>query len=50
MQVADLGGFRRAAERLDTVQPNVSARIAALESALGVTLFERGAGDVRPTT
>lgn len=47
--VADLGGFRRAAERLGTTQPNISTRIAALESRLGVTLMERDAGSVRLT-
>ena len=49
VRVADLGSFRRAAERLHTVQPNVSARLAALERALGVTLIERDGGPVRPT-
>lgn len=40
--VVQLGGFRRAAERLATTQPAVSARIAGLELALGVRLLERG--------
>ncbi len=47
--VADLGSFRRAADRLNTTQPNISSRIAALESALNVTLMERDAGSVRLT-
>lgn len=47
--VADLGGFRKAAERLNTTQPNISARIAGLEDVLGVTLMERDAGSVRLT-
>ena len=47
--VADLGSFRRAAERLHTTQPNISTRIATLESLLGVTLMERDAGSVRLT-
>ena len=47
--VADLGGFRKAAERLGTTQPNISTRIAALEDRLGVTLMERDAGSVRLT-
>lgn len=47
--VADLGGFRKAADRLGTTQPNISTRIAALESRLGVTLMERDAGSVRLT-
>lgn len=47
--VADLGTFRRAADRLNTTQPNISNRIAQLESQLGVTLMERDAGSVRLT-
>lgn len=47
--VADLGSFRKAAERLGTTQPNISTRIAALEDRLGVTLMERDAGSVRLT-
>jgi len=49
VQVADLGSFRRAAERLNTTQPNISARIAGLERQLGVSLMERDAGSVRLT-
>ena len=45
--VCDLGSFRRAAERLNTTQPNISSRISALEEALGVRLMERDAGSVR---
>lgn len=47
--VADLGSFRKAADRLNTTQPNISSRISALESALDVTLMERDAGSVRLT-
>ncbi|MFC3614651.1 LysR family transcriptional regulator [Lutimaribacter marinistellae] len=47
--VADLGSFRRAAERLNTTQPNISNRIAQLESQLRVVLMERDAGSVRLT-
>ena len=47
--VADQLSFRRAAERLNTTQPNISARIAALEARLGVVLMERDAGSVRLT-
>ena len=36
--VADLGSFRGAAERLFTTQPNISSRIASLESALNTKL------------
>lgn len=39
--VARLGGFRLAAEKLNTTQPAVSARVALLERELGVSLFER---------
>jgi len=48
--VADLGSFRKAAERLSTTQPNISTRISALEQALDVTLMERDAGSVRLTS
>ena len=47
--VADMQSFRRAADRLHTTQPNISARIAGLEAALGVTLMTRDAGSVRLT-
>jgi DNA-binding transcriptional LysR family regulator len=38
---ATLGSFSRAAERLNTTQPAVSHRIAALERAFGLTLIHR---------
>jgi DNA-binding transcriptional LysR family regulator len=41
--VADCGTFSAAAERLHTVQSNVSAHIARLERQLGVTLIDRSA-------
>ncbi|MFT4728405.1 MAG: DNA-binding transcriptional LysR family regulator [Granulosicoccus sp.] len=44
--VADLGSFRKAAERLSTTQPNISTRILALEHMLDVILMERDAGSV----
>ncbi len=47
--VADLQSFRRAAERLNTTQPNISARIAGLEATLGAQLMTRDAGSVRLT-
>jgi len=47
--VADLGSFRQAAERLNTTQPNISARISNLEALTGVKLMERDAGSVRLT-
>jgi len=49
VQVADLGAFNRAADRLGTTQPNISARIATLESMLGVGLMHRDPGSVRLT-
>lgn len=45
--VAELGTFRRAAEHLNTTQPNISGRIAQLEAQLGFRLMERDAGSVR---
>lgn len=49
VSVSDLGTFRRAADRLNTTQPNISIRIAQLEEHLGVALMERDAGSVRLT-
>jgi DNA-binding transcriptional LysR family regulator len=48
--VARLGGVRRAAQQMHLSQPAVTARIAALESALRATLFDRSATGVRLTT
>jgi LysR family transcriptional regulator, hydrogen peroxide-inducible genes activator len=39
--VADLGGFRRAAEACHVSQPSLSAQVGQAEQALGVRLFER---------
>lgn len=39
--VATLGTFQKAAERLNSTQPAISARIAALETRLNVRLFDR---------
>ena len=47
--VATLGTFAQAAERLNTTQPAVSARIAALERSLDVTLFDRSGHKVALT-
>ena len=48
--VADLQSFRRAAERLNTTQPNISTRVSNLEDMLGIKLMERDAGSVRLTS
>ena len=48
--VADLSGFRKAAEACRVSQPSLSAQIARLERALGVQVFERDARGVRVTT
>jgi LysR family hydrogen peroxide-inducible transcriptional activator len=47
--VAELASFRRAADRCRVAQPSLSTQIAALEEALGVTLFERDRRGVRTT-
>lgn len=47
--VADLGGFRRAADACGVAQPSMSAQIAQAEQALGVQIFERGPKGVRVT-
>ncbi|HEX8537957.1 MAG TPA: LysR family transcriptional regulator, partial [Cystobacter sp.] len=39
--VADVLGFRKAAERCHVSQPALSAQIQQLEDVLGVKLFER---------
>lgn len=41
MAVVETGGFTQAAERLNCVQPNVTARIKKLEATLGAQLFYR---------
>jgi LysR family hydrogen peroxide-inducible transcriptional activator len=45
--IADLGGFRRAAEACHVAQPSLSAQVALAETALGVQLFERNRRGVR---
>lgn len=50
VNVADLGSFRKAAVRLNTTQPNISARISALEATLDARLMDRDAGSVRLTS
>lgn len=45
--VAELGGFRRAADACHVSQPSLSAQVAQVEAALGVRLFERDRHPVR---
>ncbi|NUO93048.1 MAG: LysR family transcriptional regulator [Gemmatimonadaceae bacterium] len=40
--VVDDGGFRQAAARLHVAQPALSRQVQAMESALGLTLLDRG--------
>lgn len=40
--VVDEGGFRQAAARLHVAQPALSRQVQAMESALGLTLVDRG--------
>lgn len=47
--IVDTGTFRAAAAALGTTQPNISARISALENALNTSLLTRDAGSVRLT-
>lgn len=47
--VADLGGFRRAADACGVAQPSLSAQVAQVEDGLGVQLFERSARGIRVT-
>jgi LysR family hydrogen peroxide-inducible transcriptional activator len=47
--VADLGGFRRAADACRVAQPSLSAQVAQAEAALGVQVFERDRRGVRPS-
>jgi DNA-binding transcriptional LysR family regulator len=44
VEVAQLGNFTRAAERLHLAQPSLSRQIAALEQDLGAELFRRARG------
>ena len=47
--VMECGSFSKAAEKGFTTQPNISKHIAALESSLNTTLFERRSNGVIPT-
>ena len=47
LAVAELGGFRKAAEACGVSQPSLSAQVALVEAALGVQIFERSARGIR---
>ena len=47
--VCEEGSFTRAAERENATQSGISQHVAAVEHALGVKLFERTTGAVKPT-
>ena len=49
LEVVRSGSITRAAQRLNTVQSNVTARIAKLEQALATPLLKRHARGVKPT-
>lgn len=49
LEIADIGSFHRAAERLGSTQPTVSSRIKALEGTLRQELFHRGPSGVTLT-
>lgn len=49
VSLADLGSFWQAEQRLRKTQPDISERVSNLEETLGVKLFERNAGSVKPT-
>src|SRR6202521_4416978 len=47
--VCEEGSFTRAAERENATQSGISQHVAAVERKLGVKLFERSTGGVKPT-
>ena len=49
LTVRDTGSFTRAAEALSLTQPAVSQHVRQLERELGVRLFNRGEGGLKPT-
>src|SRR4051794_6144015 len=49
LAIAEHKNFRKAAEACAVAQPSLSAQVAQLEAALGLTLFERSARGVTVT-
>src|SRR5258706_16382168 len=49
MTVVQAGSMGKAAQRLNTTQPNISRSIAELEHALGVRLLDRHRQGIEPT-
>jgi DNA-binding transcriptional LysR family regulator len=49
MTVVQAGSMGKAAQRLNTTQPNISRAIAELEHTLGVRLFDRHRQGIEPT-
>lgn len=47
--VAELGSFRAAAEKLNTTQPAISQRVAAMEAIMTARLFERSSRGIKLT-
>src|ERR1700710_3052945 len=47
--VCEEGSFTRAADRENATQSGISQHVAAVERALGIRLFERSTGAVKPT-
>lgn len=47
--VAELGSFRAAADKLNTSQPAISQRVAAMEEVMTARLFERGPRGIKLT-
>lgn len=49
LETAETGSLSAAARKLGLTQPTLSRQVSAIEQALGVTLFERGAQAMVPT-
>lgn len=48
-EVAEAGSVRKAAQRLDLGQPQLTRQLAALEAVVGTALLDRGTAGSRPT-